>query len=145
MRAIGRGLSISSAYQPETLAVMLRAALATPPTPPTPPAKAPKPVAPVNIDEMTDAELFAYRKRTAPVEDLKFLMSFTMSDALRTRAEAIAKPTPKDCTALRNAWRIERQAAERAANEPAIGSERWFSEQGIRATADEAIALAEAA
>lgn len=74
---------------------------------------------------MTDAELYAYYKRTASAEDLRFFIRVRMSDALRIRAEAITKPTASDLASLRAAWRTERAAEERAAGIPAIGTAEW--------------------
>ncbi len=79
----------------------------------------------VDTAAMTDAELYASYKRTALGEDLRFFLRFRMSDALRERAEAIAKPTARDVASLREAWRTERLAKDRAAGIPAIGTEEW--------------------
>ena len=54
---------------------------------------------------MTDAELYAYYKRTALTEDLRFLLRGRMSDALRRHAEAMGKATARDMASLRDAWR----------------------------------------
>jgi hypothetical protein len=82
----------------------------------------------VDTAAMTDAELFAYYKRTAPAEDLRFFLRARMSDALRRRAETITKPTAADLAVLRTAWRTERQAEERAAGIPAIGTAEWHQQ-----------------
>src|SRR5688572_33349587 len=64
-----------------------------------------RPAVVVDMAAMTDAELYAYYKRTALTEDLRFLLRFRMSDVLRRRAEAIAKPSARDLASLRTAWR----------------------------------------
>jgi hypothetical protein len=87
-----------------------------------------QPAVVVDTAAMTDAELFAYYKRTALAEDLRFFLRARMSDALRRRAEAITKPTAADLARLRAAWRTERQAEERAAGIPAIGTAEWHAE-----------------
>jgi hypothetical protein len=87
-----------------------------------------RPAVVVDTSAMTDAELFAHYKRTAPAEDLRFFLRARMSDALRRRAEAITKPTAADLAVLRTAWRTERQAEERAAGIPAIGTAEWHVE-----------------
>jgi hypothetical protein len=74
---------------------------------------------------MTDAELYAHYKRTAPAEDLRFFLRVRMSDALRIWAEGITKPTAQDLARLRVAWRTQRAAEERAAGIPAIGTAEW--------------------
>lgn len=79
----------------------------------------------VHTATLTDAELRAHYKRTAPVEDLRFLLRVRMSDALRARAGAIVKPTAQDLAKLRTAWRSERRAEERVAGIPAIGTTEW--------------------
>lgn len=84
-----------------------------------------RPAGVVDTAAMTDAELYAYYKRTAPAEDLRFFLRARMSNALRYRAEAIAKPTASDVVSLRTAWRTERQAEARAAGIPAIGTAEW--------------------
>lgn len=89
----------------------------------------------VETAAMTDAELYAYYKRTAPAEDLRFFLRARMSDALRCRAEAVTKPTAADLASLRTAWRTERQAEERAAGIPAIGTAEWHA-QYAKAPAD---------
>src|SRR5687768_11073311 len=62
------------------------------------PRPTPARVQPADVDPaaMTDAELYAYYKRTALTEDLRFFLRGRMSDALRRRAEAIGKPTARD-------------------------------------------------
>jgi hypothetical protein len=82
----------------------------------------------VDRGAMTDAELFAYYKRTAPAEDLRFFLRARMSDALRRRAEAVTKPTAADLTNLRAAWRTERAIEERNAGIPAIGTAEWHQQ-----------------
>lgn len=79
----------------------------------------------VDTSALSDAELFAYFKRNALAEDLRFFLRGSLSAELRTRAEAITKPTAKDLASLRTAWRTERQDYERAYGIPAIGSESW--------------------
>jgi hypothetical protein len=71
---------------------------------------------------MTTAQLFAHYKRTAPRADLVFFLQGTLSAALRARAECTI-PAPATLAALRDAWRSERLAAERAAGILAIGAE----------------------
>jgi hypothetical protein len=92
-------------------------------------APSPRPIqaepAAMDTSTMTDAELYAHYKRTAPAEELRFFLRGGKSDILRTRAEAITNPTARDLASLREAWRIERAAEERAAGIPAIGSPKW--------------------
>ena len=79
---------------------------------------------------LTTAQLYAFYKQTSAMEDLKFLLRVgPLSAELRARAEAISTPTARDMTALRTAWRIERQAAELAASIPGIGSLAWADAQ----------------
>jgi hypothetical protein len=93
------------------------------------PEPRPKPIpAGVDTDRMSDAALYAYYKRTAPAEDLRFFLRARMSDALRRRAEAVTKPTAGDLAVLRTAWRTERQAEEWAAGIPAIGTAEWHQQ-----------------
>lgn len=94
------------------------------------PRPTPARVRPADVDPaaMTDAELYAYYRRTALTEDLRFLLRGRMSDALRRRAEAIGKPTARDLASLRDAWRTERQADDRAADIPAIGTAEWHQQ-----------------
>src|SRR5688572_8279727 len=94
-----------------------------------------RPAGAVDTAGMTDAELFAYYKRTAPTEDLRFFLRGRLSDALRRRAEAITKPTAADLVALRDAWRTERLAEERAAGIPAIGTAEWHAQYTAAAPA----------
>ena len=82
----------------------------------------------VDLVAMTVAERFAYYKRTAPLEDLRFFLHARMSEALRRRAEAITKPTAVDLPPLYAAWRMERQAEARAAGIPAIGTAEWHAQ-----------------
>jgi hypothetical protein len=79
----------------------------------------------VDTAAMTVAELFAFYKRTAPAEDLRFFLRARMSDALRRRAEALTKPTAADLASLRTEWRTERSIEERMAGIPAIGTAEW--------------------
>ena len=75
---------------------------------------------------MTDAELYVYYKRSALVMDLSFFLNVgPLSPELRARGLAITKPTSKDLAELRAAWRAERNAADRAAGVPALGSPEW--------------------
>jgi hypothetical protein len=94
------------------------------------PRPTPARVQPAGIDTagMTDAELYAYYKRIALAEDLRFLLRTRMSDALRRRAEAITRPTAANLTLLRAAWRTERLAEERPAGIPAIGTAEWHQQ-----------------
>lgn len=85
-------------------------------------------VRPVNLEELTTAELYAHHKRQAPIEDLAFLQRYgerLMSPELWDRIEACRNPTTKDVASLRTLWRIERQNADRAAGVPSIGSPAW--------------------
>lgn len=104
-------------------------------------AKRPKADPVVDTSTMTNAEIFAYYKRIAPAEDLRFFLRFKMSDALRQRAESVSRPTPAILAEIRTAWRIERLKAARAAGIPAIGSPEWAKRQQRR----EARAVAERA
>ena len=88
----------------------------------------PKPASdPTDLDAMTTAERFAYFKRTAPVEDLKFLIRHgNLSPDLLARATAaLQNPTRAENKRLAQLWREQRAAADRDDNRPAIGSERW--------------------
>lgn len=91
-----------------------------------------------NVDTatMADAELYAYYKRTAPIEDLRFLLRGCMSDALRARAERITNPTARDLASLRAAWRTERQAEDRGAGIPAIGTAEWHGQHVVHLSVD---------
>jgi len=73
---------------------------------------------------MTDAQLFAYYKRTAPLSDLRFwLNNARMSDQLRagfialeSAAQTLTIPRPafyRQLTALQALWRQESNARER--------------------------------
>jgi hypothetical protein len=114
--------------------VHVRALVACTPSPK--PAQA-EPAA-VDPATMTDAQLYAYYKRTAPAEDLRFFLRGGKSPALLARARAITNPTAYDLVLLREAWRIERADDERAAGIPAIGTEEWH-----RQTRDESTAIEE--
>jgi hypothetical protein len=87
---------------------------------------------------MTDAELFAYRKKTAPMEDLRFFLQADLSPSLRARAEATT-PSKATMTGLYEAWRIERAQRDRARGIPAIGTPEWNKREARR----EARAIAE--
>jgi len=78
----------------------------------------------MDIDAMSDAELFAYRKRTAIAGDLAFVRAIS-SPALQAHIDGLVKPSKADCARVTCMWRMERGAADRAANVPAIGSPRW--------------------
>ena len=76
-----------------------------------------------NTADMTNTELYAHYKKTAPMGDLAFFLRCpTLSSELRAQAEAIAKPTKSDLARLRTRWRMERQAYELANHIPAVGS-----------------------
>jgi hypothetical protein len=79
----------------------------------------------VDMSTITDAQLYAHYKRTSAAEDLRFFLRGGKSAALLARARAITTPTARDLVSLREAWRIERDAEDRAAGIPAIGSENW--------------------
>jgi hypothetical protein len=93
----------------------------------------------VDTSMMTDAQLYAHYKRTAPAEDLKFFLRGGKSEALLARARAITKPTAQDLVLLREAWRIERAAEERAAGIPAIGTEAWHRQTRGESIDDEGV------
>jgi hypothetical protein len=79
--------------------------------------------APVDVATLTDAQMFAYYKRTAPEQDLRFLLRFTLSPELRYQIEdALIAPTAADAKRCRELWRIEARARERAAGIPSIGA-----------------------
>lgn len=82
-------------------------------------------------DDMTIAERFAWFRRHAPQNDLRRLLrpGNPMSAGLRANAEAIARPTKADVVRLHETLNTERQAGERQAGEPAIGTEAWHIEQ----------------
>ena len=78
-----------------------------------------------DTSQMTDAEVFAYYKRTAPLEDLRFMLrNARMSERLRGAClalEAAATVTTVSPAAfkaqylrLQAEWRIERNAADLA-------------------------------
>jgi hypothetical protein len=79
---------------------------------------------------MSDAEVFAYYRRTAPVEDLKFFLRVAqMSPELRADAQALLNGPRLPRTehyrrlvALQDRWRRERNEADRIAGIPAIGA-----------------------
>jgi hypothetical protein len=91
------------------------------------PRPTPARVPPVAVDTatMTDAQLYTHYKRTGPAEELRFFLRGGKSAALLARARAITSPTGQDLARLREAWRVERCAEERAAGIPAIGTEEW--------------------
>ena len=95
-----------------------------------------RPVDVVDTASMSNAELFAYYKRIAPAEDLQFFLRARMSDVLRRLAEMVTKPTVADLARLRTAWRMERQAEERAAGIPAIGTAEWHAQYTETTPAD---------
>ena len=97
--------------------------------------------APTDTARMTDAQLFAHYKRTALREDLAFFLQLSsLSPALRMRAEAISKPTAKDLSELRTAWRTERQTSDLERGIPSIGSPRWQEYQTILASEETVLA-----
>ena len=65
---------------------------------------------------MTDSELYAHYKRTAPAEDLKFMLAHArLSDELRRDAEAtLDQPSHASNARLRQRWRQERNLADLA-------------------------------
>lgn len=111
-----------------TIAAIKGEPAAVVPSPPKPRRKAPALVPstdPIDTSKFTDAELFAHYKRIAPAEDLRFILRTEVSAELRARAEAIAKPTAKDISGIRIAWRTERNERDRRLGIPAIGSPAW--------------------
>ena len=92
-------------------------------------------VQPVDLAQLTTAELFAYHKRQAPMMDLAFLQRFErlMSPELWDRMEACRNPTAKDLAVFRTAYRIERSRAERLACIPAIGTSEWSEAMTVSA------------
>lgn len=87
--------------------------------------KAPKTareVLPLDTSAMTDTQLFAYYKRTAPVEDIRFWIGHaTMSDALLSRFVALSDTgetarIKRELPALQAEWRREANARERQAH-----------------------------
>ena len=111
---------------------------------PRPTAGRARPAAVVETAAMTDAELYAHYKRTALIEDLRFLLRGRMSDALRDRANAITQPTASDLARLRAAWRAERLADERATGLPAIGTAEWHEQYVDQRPADAHLPAADA-
>jgi hypothetical protein len=103
------------------------------------PRPAPSEPAAVDTTTMTDAQVYAYHKRTALAEDLKFFLRGGKSEALLARARAITKPTAQDLILLREAWRIERAAEERAAGIPAIGTEAWYRQTRAESSHEEGV------
>ncbi len=79
---------------------------------------------------LTDAQVYAHYKKTALVEDLKFLLRGNLSPELRAMAEAIVKPTKADLVALRQVWREEKRAYEVFSRMPAIGTAAWHGRDG---------------
>ena len=86
--------------------------------------KAPKLAESTDTASMTDAELFKYYKRTAPLADLRFWLNHArMSDhlragfiALESAAQTLTIPRPsfyRQLTALQALWRQESNARER--------------------------------
>jgi hypothetical protein len=90
----------------------------------------------VDTSTMTDAQLYAHYKRTAPAEELRFFLRGGKSAALLARARAITNPTARDLASLREAWRVERCAEDRAAGIPAIGSPEWHRQMRNKSIAD---------
>lgn len=87
-------------------------------------ARKPRLVESSDVSQMSDAELFAYRKRTAPLEDLRFwLNNARMSDqlragflALQASAQVLTIPRAefyRQFVALQALWRRESNARER--------------------------------
>lgn len=85
---------------------------------------------------MTDQQRFAYFKRTAPVEDLRFMIRIGTSDLPITLADAwiaAANSAPSRTAAdnkrifksLCQRWRAASNERERASGDPAIGSPAW--------------------
>ncbi len=98
---------------------------------PKPKASAP----PADLSAMTTAERFAYFKKTAPVEDVRFALraGVKMSPALRDDWQALLGLAPtlargetyRRLTALQARWRIE----DNARPIPAIGTPAWSRRQ----------------
>jgi hypothetical protein len=96
------------------------------------PLPRPKPAKAEIVDTaiMSDADLFAYYRKTAPIEDLRFFLRHAhMSPGLRADAEVLLNGPKLPCTehyqrlrALQDRWRRERNDADRAAGIPAIGA-----------------------
>lgn len=86
---------------------------------------------------MSDTALFAYYKRTAPLEDVRFTLSYaTLSANLRARFEALEARITSGLSradayrayeALQADWRAEANQRARQADEPAIGTPAWFA------------------
>jgi len=76
--------------------------------------------APVDVDAMSDQELYAYRKRTAPVEDVRFLLrvcGHRMTDEERASFTELIEAGPKARSAFyaeyhrrKEAWRARERA-----------------------------------
>ncbi len=101
-------------------------------------AAKPRPAAPdvvVNTATMNDRDLFAYYKRTSPLEDVRGLLRATLSPNLRARTEALADRAVAGGTRayivneyarLCDDWRAEANARQRAdAGDPMIGTPAW--------------------
>lgn len=80
-----------------------------------------KTTVPVDVATMTDTDLFAHYKRTAPQEDLKFFLKLTtLSPVVRANAESLIGSTLsrtefyRQFTYLQDVWRRETNAADRA-------------------------------
>jgi len=146
MRAIGRGCSLSSAFQPETadtiIAHAINAAKAVAPTRKAAPIVA-------RLADMTDAQRFAEYKATAPGLDLRFTMAhmtvrMTADGAWADEAHALCRQTwpdgrlrdisrPEFYQRLRNLQDDWRRASNRRDTLP-IGSPAW--REGILAEQD---------
>ena len=83
-----------------------------------------QPAPTVDIDAMTDAELFAYRKRTAPVGDIRFIGErCKASSALQHHIAVLLSgkgPSRADAARVTCMWRMERAKAIGWATDPEI-------------------------
>lgn len=92
------------------------------------------PAAVADTATMTTAELFAHYKRTAPLEDLRFILRAPdLSPGLRARIESAlrGRPAPAVVRSLITARRVEAQATTRtpaSAEANARAWQRWLDE-----------------
>lgn len=97
-------------------------------------AKTSKPVATVNMADLTDTQLFAHYKKTALLGDVRFVLGKTLSADLRWSFEQLEHQIVgglsrvdayKQYVHLQAAWRYESNARDRALCIPAIGTSEW--------------------
>jgi hypothetical protein len=102
---------------------------------------APAVEAPIDLSTCTDAELFAYRKRTAPAEDARFLLAHVgLSSELATRTAALLSGALPRAAHYRELAGIK--AAHWRDRPLTVGSDRGYADLEAVAAAYAADALA---